>query len=196
MLNVVVFGAPCSGKGTQSQKIAALYNLIHVSTGELFRDEIKRQTAIGKLAQTFIDKGELIPDKIVLKEIYRKVIKNNHNRGIVFDGFPRTEHQSMMLEKSLKKRNLSISLVIYMDVEEDELINRLNNRNKNSERSDDSFEILKKRIAIYKEQTLPLLKYYNDKLILIKISGMAPADKVFSDISEAIDKFNVKNLGG
>jgi len=189
MLNIIVFGPPCSGKGTQSERIAALFNLIHISTGELFRDEIKRQTITGKLAQDYINKGELVPDNIVLKEIYHKVRKKTGNQGVVFDGFPRTQHQALILDKSLKKRKLKISLVVYIEVEEAELANRLCNRNKNSVRSDDSFEILKNRIVVYKEQTFPLLEYYKKEHKLITICGMAPVENVFSNIAEAINKY-------
>ncbi len=188
MLNIIVLGPPCSGKGTQSEKIASLYNLTHLSTGDHFRNEIKMRTPVGLLAQTYIDKGELVPDSIVLKEIYKKAIKKIAKNGIVFDGFPRTEHQAEMLQRSLHRKNLSISHVIYIDVDEDELIKRMLNRcQNNSGRSDDNAEILQNRIAIYKKQTLPLLEYYSKKQILTKISGMATVEEVFSSIRKAID---------
>ena len=189
MLNIILIGAPCSGKGTQSEKLTSLFDLVHISTGEVFRDEIKRKTSIGKAVQSYIDKGELVPDRIVLKAIYHIVNENTDALGVIFDGFPRTKHQSLILEKSLKKRKLNISLVIFIDVEEDELVKRLKNRNKNSDRSDDSFEILRKRIDVYKEQTLPLLEYYKNKQKLFRVSGMAPVDTVFGDICEVINKF-------
>lgn len=188
MLNIVVLGAPCSGKGTQSEKIATTYDLTHLSTGDHFRNEIKLRTPVGLLAQSFIDKGELVPDSIVLKEIYRKAIKKIVKKGIVFDGFPRTEHQAQMLQRSLHRRNLSVSLVIYIDVDESELINRMLNRCHNSAlRSDDNAEIFQNRITVYKNQTLPLLEYYSKRHKLTKISGMASVEEVFTCIKKAID---------
>lgn len=188
MLNIIVLGAPCSGKGTQSEKIAAAYNLTHLSTGDHFRNEIKMKTPVGILVQSYIDKGELVPDSIVLREIYRKAIKKIVKNGIVFDGFPRTQHQAQMLQKSLHKRDLNISHVIYIDVDEDELVNRMLNRcHNNAGRSDDNADILKNRIEIYKKQTLPLLDYYARKNKLTKVSGMASVEEVFICIKKAID---------
>lgn len=187
MLNIIVFGAPCSGKGTQSKKLADLFNLIHISTGEIFRKEIKSQTSTGKFVQSYINAGELVPDDIVLKELFNRNIKNKNNQGFVFDGFPRTLNQALIFEKSLKNRKLSISGVIYIDVEECELISRLNRRCKSSDRSDDSLEILKNRIKIYQKETLPLLEYYKKEDKLAKISGMAPIEEVFGNIKHAIN---------
>lgn len=192
MLNIIVFGAPCSGKGTQSKKIADLFNLTHISTGEIFRHEIKSETKIGKLVQSYINEGELVPDEIVLKKIISVGFKNINKQGYVFDGFPRTLNQTLLFEKTLRKKGFCISDVIYIDVEEDELIKRLNRRCKNSERSDDSLEILKKRINIYKKETFPILDFYKKSDILTEISGMAPVDVVFNEIAEVINASLIK----
>jgi len=189
MLNLIVFGAPCSGKGTQSKKLADLFNLTHISTGEIFRHEIKSQSKTGLLVQSYLNAGELVPDEIVLNELLTHHLKNKMNKGFVFDGFPRTLNQAILFEKSLKKSKLNISGVIYIEVEEHELISRLNRRCRNSERSDDSPEILKNRIKIYQKETLPLLEYYKNGNKLAKVSGMAPVDEVFENIKLAIDPF-------
>ena len=186
MLNIIVLGAPCAGKGTQSLRLASFFNLNHISTGELFRKEIVKQTKVGKLAQYYIDRGELVPDDIVLKEIYKSAAKNDGKLGFVFDGFPRTLNQALILDKFLKKKNINISVIVYIDVDEKELVNRMFKRCRNSDRSDDSIEILEKRIKIYKEQTFPLLQYYETQQKLIKISGMACIEDVFENIKSSI----------
>lgn len=189
MFNIVVFGAPCSGKGTQSKRIAAKYGLRHLSTGDHFRKEIKNRTELGLVAKSYIDKGSLVPDEIVLKEIYRKAIRNKRANGFVFDGFPRTLQQAQMLDKSLSKKNLRISLAIYIDVDEPELIKRLLKRCKDSGRSDDSVEIIKRRIDIYEKETIPLINYYLNQQKLISVSGMSDVPTVCQRILIGIENF-------
>jgi len=188
MFNIVIFGAPCSGKGTQSERIADRYSLIHISTGELFRKEIVKESKLGLMVKKFIDKGELVPDDIVLKEIYRTATRRKNNNGFVFDGFPRTIQQAETLDKSLSKKGLYIEIAIYIDVEEPELINRLLKRCQDSGRSDDSLEIIKKRIEIYEAQTIPLINYYLQQQKLISVSGMSSVKTVSERILNALDK--------
>ncbi|MDD3876773.1 MAG: adenylate kinase [Bacteroidales bacterium] len=192
-LNFIVFGAPCSGKGTQSIRIAERFDLIHVSTGELFRNEIKHNTKIGQIVQSYIDKGSLVPDQIVLREIYKTASLRKNRHGFVFDGFPRTLHQAITLDKSLSNKGLHINLAIYIDVENHELINRLNKRCVDSGRTDDSLDIIRKRIEIFQEQTIPLINYYEAQGKLIMLSGMESIQAVSVSIISAIEKFLSSN---
>jgi len=194
MFNIVVFGAPCSGKGTQSERIADKYTLIHISTGELFRNEIKKKTKIGLLAQSYIDRGELVPDEVVLKEIYLTATKRKNNNGFVFDGFPRTLQQAQTLDKSLANKGLEVGVVVFIDVEEKELVNRMLNRSKDSERTDDSMDVITKRIKVYKEQTLPLIKYYEQQNKLLTVSGMDSIENVFSKIVDVVENYKKTHL--
>jgi len=193
MLNIIVLGAPCSGKGTQSLRISSFFNLTHLSTGDLLRDEILKNTPLGKLAQSYINKGELVPDEIVLKEIYKHATSKSKAEGIVFDGFPRTLNQAVLLDKSFTKKNIDICVVIFIDVDEQEIIKRMLHRSKGSNRSDDSLSVLENRVRIYKEQTMPLLDYYETQKKLLKISGMNNVEDVFKKILHGIEYFTHKN---
>ena len=189
MINIIVLGAPCSGKGTQSLRISSFFNLTHLSTGDMFRNEISNNTAMGKVVQSYINKGELVPDNIVLKEIYKHATSKSNANGFVFDGFPRTLNQAVLLDKSFQKKNISITLAIYMDVEEKVLINRMLHRSRGSNRSDDSLDILERRVHIYKEQTLPVLDYYKEQQKLLTVTGMNDVEEVFTSIRLGIEGF-------
>ncbi len=189
MFNIIVFGPPGSGKGTQSAKIAEKYGLVHLSTGELFRQEIDNQTAVGQLADSYISKGRLVPDEVTLRLLYRHASKHKGSPGIIFDGFPRTLNQAMLLDRMMEKKKLGISLVIGIKVEEEELVSRIKHRSSNSERNDDREAIIHKRMEIYKEQTYPVIDYYRQQGKFENVSGMAPVETVFGRICSVIDQY-------
>jgi adenylate kinase len=189
MLNVIIFGPPGSGKGTQSARIAGKYSLVHLSTGELMREEIQKGLKLGLLMKSFIDKGNLVPDDIVLRELYSKASRHIHGPGIIFDGFPRTIVQAEMLDRLLGKKNIPINLVLSVDVEEEELFKRMMGRAQDSGRSDDNADTIRKRQEVYKIQTMPLINYYKQQSKIVSINGMAPVDEVFAKITHAIDTY-------
>ncbi len=189
MLNLVIFGPPGSGKGTQSARIAEKYSLTHLATGDLLREEIENKTTLGFEIKKYIDKGLLVPDKIVMRELYRRASDHMDAPGYIFDGFPRTIIQAEMLDRLLEKRAAPISLVISVEVEEEELFKRMMGRSQDSGRSDDSAKIIRRRQEVYKEQTMPLLSYYKARGKLVAINGMAPVEDVFAKISCAIDTY-------
>ncbi len=189
MLNIIIFGPPGSGKGTQSAKIVEKYHLKHISTGDLLRDEMKRQTKLGKEIAKYIDNGMLVPDDIVIRELQHTVKKNCDRSGFVFDGFPRTLNQAEMLDNMLICNEMPVNIVISVDVREDELLKRLLGRAEDSGRSDDNEEVIWKRIEVYKSQSLPLVSYYSNQGKLVRINGMDPVEKVFEKITLAIDTY-------
>jgi adenylate kinase len=189
MLNIIIFGPPGSGKGTQSAKIVEKYHLKHISTGDLLRDEMKRQTKLGKEIAKYIDNGMLVPDDIVIRELQHTVKKNCDRSGFVFDGFPRTLNQAEMLDNMLICNEMPVNIVISVDVREDELLKRLLGRAEDSGRSDDNEEVIWKRIEVYKSQSLPLVSYYSKQGKLVRINGMDPVEKVFEKITLAIDTY-------
>ncbi len=189
MLNIIIFGPPGSGKGTQSKKIAADYKLMHLSTGDLLREEIEKDTSLGRQVKKIIDKGELVSDEIIIKELYYKASGHLNSPGFIFDGFPRTIVQAEMLDKMLKKHDFPINIVLNIEVEEEELFKRMMGRGEDSNRTDDKEEIIYKRIDVYKEQTFPLINYYKKQGKLVSINGMASVDNVFRKMCQAIDTY-------
>jgi len=195
MVNIILFGAPGTGKGTQSENIINKYHLIHLSTGDIMREEIKKGTKIGALAKSYIDKGLLIPDSVIFKNLYYRATSHKNPNGFIFDGFPRTTNQAEVLDKMLNKKGFPISMVLYLDVTEKESFNRIMYRSQHSGRADDTEDIIWKRIAVYHEQTHPLLEYYKKQQKLIPINGMGTIDEVFGLISKEMDKFiNANNV--
>lgn len=188
MLNIIIFGAPGSGKGTQSENLIKKYNLAHISTGDVLRAEIKNNTELGKLAEGYISKGQLVPDEVVIGMLANVLDSKNDVAGVIFDGFPRTIAQGQALEKILKERGEEISVVVNLDVEEPELIDRLIKRGQLSGRSDDNLETIKSRLDVYKNQTSPLKEYYMQSGKLSTIKGMGTVDDIFARIAEAVDK--------
>jgi len=188
MFNLILFGPPGSGKGTQSAKLVEKYGLIHLSTGDLLRKERQLRTPLGVEAQQFIDKGQLVPDEVVIGMISSALDENPGARGFLFDGFPRTVAQAEALDKLLSLKKSSIALVLFLDVNEDELIQRLVNRGKTSGRSDDADEtIQRKRQDVYKQETLPVAAHYEKSKKVIHINGMREIDEVFADLADHID---------
>lgn len=189
-MNLVIFGAPGSGKGTQSEKLIEEYNLHHISTGELLRDHIARGTELGKLANTYISNGLLIPDELMI-EVLDEIFKNDPGKvaqGVIFDGFPRTVAQAEALSEMLKEYGSEIHAVVGLEVEEDELIRRMLERGKQSGRSDDNLETIKKRLNVYHRQTSPLRDYYMEKGKYHSIDGNGTVDGIFGLIKRALDE--------
>ena len=187
MLNIVIFGAPGSGKGTQSARLIDAYGLYHISTGELLRDHIKRGTELGVTADQFISKGQLIPDDLMIR-ILDDVLENEAaaKKGVVFDGFPRTIPQADALEELLAKRGSQLDAVIGLDVPEDELVHRMLARGKETGRADDNIDTIKNRLDVYHNQTLPLRKYYDEKGKYIAVNGTGIVDEIFANISRQL----------
>jgi adenylate kinase len=188
MKNIVIFGAPGSGKGTQSEKMIQKYGFGHISTGDVLRDQIKRGTELGKTAKGYIDNGQLIPDDLmvsILADVYDSFGKDH--KGVIFDGFPRTIPQAEALKEMLAKRGHKVAAMIELDVPEDELMKRLILRGKQSGRSDDNEETIKKRLTVYHNQTAPLIEWYEKEGIHHHINGLGELDRIFGDICAVID---------
>ena len=189
MLNIVMFGAPGSGKGTQSEVLIKTYGLFHISTGDVLRDHIKRGTALGKTAQEYINQGQLIPDELMVN-ILASVMDDNKEvaaKGVIFDGFPRTIPQAEALEEMLQQRGTKVSAVIGLDVPEEILIGRLLNRGKESGRSDDNLETITSRLEVYNNQTAPLKAFYAQKGLLHMVQGTGGAEVVFERVRKEIE---------
>lgn len=189
MLNIVIFGAPGSGKGTQSDNLIKTYNLFHISTGDVLRDNIKRGTELGATAKAYIDKGQLIPDDLMIG-ILADVLDSNREaaaQGVIFDGFPRTIAQAEALETMLQERGACVSTVIGLEVPEEELIERIMLRGKLTGRSDDNMETVKNRLNVYYTQTSPLQAFYKEKGLYQAINGTGKIEEIFEDIQRAVD---------
>ncbi len=188
MKNIVIFGAPGSGKGTQSEKMIEKYGLGHISTGDVLRDQIKRGTELGKTAKGYIDNGQLIPDDLmvsILADVYDGFGKEHE--GVIFDGFPRTIPQAQALKDMLAERGHKVAAMIELDVPEEELMKRLIKRGQESGRSDDNEETIKKRLTVYHNQTSPLIDWYEKEGIHHHINGLGELDRIFGDICAVID---------
>ena len=188
MLNIVIFGAPGSGKGTQSDKIIAEYGVEHISTGDVLRGEIKAGTELGKTASAYINEGKLVPDSLIIDMLAATLdAKGKDIKGVIFDGFPRTIAQAEALNEMLAKRGQSVSTVIGLEVDDAELIKRIIARGQTSGRADDNEETAKKRLDTYYSQTLPLKDFYIKQGKYARIDGVGTIDGIFADIKKAID---------
>ena len=173
MFNLVIFGAPGSGKGTQSEKLIETYGLFHISTGEVLRDQIAKGTELGKTADKFISNGQLIPDELMVNILSDLLDSNPATRdGVIFDGFPRTIPQAVALNEMLAKRGAQVNAVVGLEVADDELIDRLIKRGVESGRSDDNLETIQKRLAVYHSQTQPLRDFYVDEGLKNKVLSL------------------------
>jgi len=189
MFNLILFGPPGSGKGTQSEKLIEKYGLVHLSTGDLLRKERQLRTPLGIEAQQFVDKGQLVPDEVVIGMISSALDENASAIGFLFDGFPRTVAQAEALDKLLDLKKSEISLVLFLEVNEEELISRLIHRAKTSGRTDDADEnIQRKRQEVYKNETLPVAAYYAKAKKVINVNGMGTIDEIFARLCSHIDK--------
>ena len=188
MLNIVIFGAPGSGKGTQSERIVEKYGINHISTGDVLRAEIKNGTELGKTAKGYIDQGQLIPDELMIDILESVFDSFKDSKGVIFDGFPRTIAQAEALKKMLAERGQDVSVMLDLEVPEDELMVRLIKRGKDSGRADDNEETIKKRLHVYHSQTSPLIDWYKNEKKYQHINGLGTMDGIFADICEAVDK--------
>lgn len=188
MFNLILFGPPGSGKGTQSEKIVAAFGLIHLSTGNLLRQEIADKTALGLAAKGFMDQGQLVPDEVVIAMIGTCIEKHPGAKGFLFDGFPRTIAQAEALDRLLAVHHSSISKVLALEVSEEELVSRLVKRGETSGRSDDTNEeVIRKRFSVYKNETEPVADYYATQGKLERIPGEGSVDGIFAKLSDSIN---------
>ncbi len=190
MLNLVLFGPPGAGKGTQSQRLIDNYQLVHISTGDLFRAHISGQTELGQRVSKLIADGELVPDSITIAMLEEEIDKNPQAEGFIFDGFPRTVAQAEALDRFLASKGTSITGVIALDVTEAELTARIAKRKAVSNRADDDSEKLKRRIEEYFNKTIHVLPYYEQQNKLTKVNGIGEIDVIFADIERIVDGFN------
>lgn len=189
MFNLILFGPPGSGKGTQSENIVKAYQLHHISTGDLLRDEVARETALGREARKFMDKGMLVPDEVVIGMISSAIDENPDARGFIFDGFPRTRAQAKALDNLLEYKETEIHLVLSLEVPEEDLIQRLLSRARVSGRSDDNQQVIHDRIREYHEKTVPVAEHYEALGKLDKVPGQGNIEETFRLLSRKIDKY-------
>lgn len=190
MLNIVIFGAPGSGKGTQSERIVEKYGINHISTGDVLRAEIKNGTELGKTAKGYIDQGQLIPDSLMIDILASVFDSFKGSKGVIFDGFPRTIAQAEALKVMLKERGQEVNVMLDLEVPEDELMVRLVKRGKDSGRADDNEETIQKRLNVYHSQTAPLIDWYKAEGKYRHIKGLGTMEGIFADICKEIDNLS------
>ncbi len=189
MINIVLFGPPGSGKGTQAAKLIEKYGIEHISTGDIIRGEIKTGTPLGRSVQEYIEQGRLAPDELVIRIIEGYLSTHRHVKGNIFDGFPRTIPQAEAFDQMLKANGMEVTLMVFLDVPDDELIDRILIRGRDSGRADDSdVEVIKNRIRIYKEQTAVVADFYGGQQKYHPVYGLGTVDEVFSRIVEVLDR--------
>ncbi|MEL6865247.1 MAG: adenylate kinase [Bacteroidota bacterium] len=191
MLNLILFGPPGSGKGTQAAKLVEKYELLHISTGDLFRYEMGNNTPLGLEAKSYIAKGELVPDEVTIGMLKNKVNANPDVAGYIFDGFPRTIAQCKALDLFLEEKGTSVSGLLALDVDDEEIVKRLLNRGKTSGRADDNDEsIIRNRIEVYNQETAPVFDFYAQSNKSTKIDGIGSIEDIFSTLCTQIDQLN------
>lgn len=187
MLNIVLFGPPGAGKGTQSENLIAHYKLNHLSTGDIFRANIKNNTELGLLAKSYMDKGALVPDEVTIKMLESEYDKHPGANGFIFDGFPRTEAQADALDKFLASKGTAITKMLALEVDDEELMKRLLERGKTSGRSDDQDPtIIRNRINEYNAKTAPLKNYYSNQGKFVSIKGVGSIEEIFERLKDAL----------
>lgn len=188
MINLILFGPPGSGKGTQATKLAEEFNLLHISTGDLFRSELKNETPLGVEARKYMDKGELVPDEVTIGMLSNKLDEYAGKvEGFIFDGFPRTQPQAEALDRLLDLKKTEISLVLALDVPEDEIVNRIKERGKTSGRADDlDDEIIRKRFKVYLKETAQVADHYKKSDKVVYLNGVGSIDEIFDNLKEEI----------
>ena len=188
MLNLVLFGPPGAGKGTQAARLVEKYHLVHLSTGDIFRSNIKEGTDLGQLAKSYIDKGALVPDEVTIGMLEAEVNSNSNAKGFIFDGFPRTAAQAQALDAFLSSKGTEVSSMLALEVDENELITRLLERGKSSGRADDQDAgIIKNRIQVYENETSVLKTYYANQNKFFGIEGVGSIESITLGLCKAID---------
>jgi len=188
MFNFILFGPPGSGKGTQSVKIAEKYNLVHISTGDIFRKNIREKTALGLKVQSIIEKGELVPDSLLIEILEDALQQHPKAKGFVFDGFPRTIQQANDLDTLLARKNQTVSLVLALEVGDKEILTRLLKRAETEGRKDDTKEVIENRIQVYNNQTQPLIDFYKTKKKFQSLHGIGGIEEIFTGVCKFIDQ--------
>lgn len=183
-MNLILFGPPGAGKGTQAEKIKSHFDIPHLSTGNIFRYNIKNETELGKKVKSILDAGELVPDETVVDLVVDELQKPEYDNGYVLDGFPRTVPQAEALDKFLAESNTAIDTLLMLSVPEKELINRILSRGEG--RSDDTPEKIKNRLSIYRKETEPVLNYYKEKGLVKEVDGVGTVDEIFKRIKKAL----------
>ncbi|MGI9553893.1 MAG: adenylate kinase [Thermodesulfobacteriota bacterium] len=187
-MQIIIFGPPGAGKGTQANFISERYNVPHISTGDLLREAVKNETETGLHAKSFMDKGELVPDTVVI-EIIKQKLANLENSKFMLDGFPRTVAQAEALDEMLEEISLKLDAVIFLDVDDEEVVSRILKRQEIEGRQDDSEDVVRNRLNVYKEQTSPLSEYYESKGVLQKIEGKGDIEDISERINEVLLTF-------
>lgn len=185
-MNIILFGPPGAGKGTQAEKISSHFNLPHLSTGNIFRENIKNETPLGKKVKSIMDSGKLVPDETVVELVASELDKPEYDNGVILDGFPRTVAQAKALDDYLQKNDKQIDAFITLEVPEEELISRILNRGEG--RSDDTPEKVKTRLQVYRNETKPVMDYYEEKGAVQKIDGVGSVDEIFERIKRAVSE--------
>ena len=188
MFNIVIFGPPGSGKGTQSVRLKEKYRLVHLSTGDILRDAMVKKTSLGVKAQEYMDKGELVPDEDVIGMLMKVLDENIDSNGFIFDGFPRTVKQALFLKENLEKRDTMIYALLTLDVEKEELVKRLIDRGKKTGRSDDELSVIENRINVYHNQTAPVIEFYKKLDKYYPVAGMGTIDEIFDRLCKVIEE--------
>lgn len=189
MKNMILFGPPGSGKGTQAVKLAVHYNLLHLSTGDMFRYEIKNNTPLGQRAKSYMDRGELVPDEITIEMLRERVESAKDVTGIIFDGFPRTVAQAEALDQMLEEISGPIKALLLLDVPDEEIVKRILLRGETSGRKDDLDEkVIRNRIEVFNRETTPVFDYYNQKDIAFKVDGVGSVDEIFHRICRTLEQ--------
>lgn len=192
MLNLILFGPPGSGKGTQAEMLEEAYNLVHISTGELFRSEMEQGTALGIQANEYMSRGELVPDEVTIGMLRNRMMSHREAEGFIFDGFPRTAPQAEALDQLLAQMDQEIDALIMLDVPEDEIVKRILLRGKDSNRPDDNDEkVIRTRFQVYQAKTAPIYTYYDRKRKAHRINGIGSIEEIFQNLCDTIDSIHV-----
>lgn len=188
MINIIIFGPPGSGKGTQAKRLKEKFNLLHISTGDLFRYELGNNTELGQLARSYMDKGQLVPDEVTTAMLKRKLDEPREEAGVIYDGYPRNINQAQSLDDILGAMEEEVDILLSLRVEDDEIVKRILDRGKTSGRADDLDEkIIRDRIQVYKDQTSPVFAYYNAMDCALEIDGMGTMDEITDRLSKGIE---------
>lgn len=190
MINIVLFGKPGAGKGTQAEFLKNQYKLVHISTGDIFRFNIKNATNLGKLAQSYMDQGDLVPDSVTIKMLEAEVEKNSAAKGFIFDGFPRTTTQADALDSFLSKKGMQITATIALEASDDQLVERLLKRGETSGRTDDQDEAkIRNRFEEYNQKTAPLQEFYSNQEKFYSVNGIGSIEEITTRLKNIIDRF-------